>query len=137
MNNKKDLVTEPVVDKISIYKQKLIDRKNLINKEILEMPKEDDFKEGTMLQSFLKYYTTGEQRRLSDTITSTMPLKRDVIQTLHEKQLAIRHLKLFVQNIGVQLEEKNEELSNIDKSLIAIDKGEFDVSLLDNLDLGV
>ena len=137
MNDKKDLANEPTIDRLSAYKKKLIERKDLLNKEIAEMPKEEDFKEGTSLHSFLMYYTTGEQRRISDTITSTMPLKLETIHNLQDKQLAIRHLKLFIQNIGTQLEEKNEELANIDEALSTIDKGEFDEDLLDNLDLGV
>jgi len=137
MNDKKDLVKEPTIDRLSVYKQRLLERKELLTKEISEMPKEEDFKEGTVLHSFLKYYTTGENRRISDTITSTMPLKLETIHNLQDKQLAIRHLKLFVQNIGTQLEEKNEEIANINESLETIDKGEFDVDLLDNLNLGV
>ena len=136
-DDKTILDTEVVGDKLSRYRELLTDRKELIKATLASTPKEEDFGKDTVLGKFLEFYTVGEARRCSDTITSTMSLKKDTIELLQEKQISIRHLKLFIENIGTQREEMEQELKDNENTFIEIDNGEFDESVLDNLNLGV
>jgi len=137
INKDKDNGVAVVVDRLSLYRDKLIERKKLIQNTLDTTPKKSDFHGEGDLAKFLEYYFVNETRRLSDTLTSTMPMKKELVETLQDKQLAIRHLKLFIENIGTMTDEMLEEIKNIDKTLQAIDVGGFDESLLDSLDLGV
>jgi len=137
MNKKAEMVKKEDINKLSVYREKLVERKELVQKTLDDMPQQEWFDKDTVLSKFLDFYFTNEKRRLSDTLTSTMPLKKDTIELLQEKQLAIRHLKLFIENLGNNTEELKEEITNINTTLDQIDKGEFDESIIENLDLGV
>lgn len=87
----------------------------------------EDFKQ------FIEWYFTDEAKRLGDVLTSTSPLSKDVVEVLQEKQLAIRHFKLFMQSIEVDcstaeldIENNNEYKSKLqDGSIRLVEESDY------------